>query len=81
MKKINITYMGVTAILTAVAVILFITGFLTPPMGEIDGSVLTAGGILFAFSALWASIFAIVRGADVTIRHGQTDLTINNEKE
>jgi hypothetical protein len=31
---------------------LFVAGFCVPPHGEIDGSILTAGGILFAFATL-----------------------------
>ena len=35
-----------------ISIVLFIGGFFCPPMGQIDGSVLTAGGILFGFAAL-----------------------------
>lgn len=79
--NINITYKGIIAILTGIAIALMIGGFFVPPMGEIDGSVLTACGILFAFSALWVAFFAIERGADVTIKHGATDITINNDSD
>jgi hypothetical protein len=34
------------------SVALFIGGFLVPPMGVIDGSVLKAGGMLLGFGAL-----------------------------
>lgn len=35
-----------------ISVGLFVGGFLVPPLGVIDGSVLKAGGILFGFGAL-----------------------------
>lgn len=79
--KTSKTHVSIIAGLTAVALILIIGGFFTPPMGQIDGSVLTACGIIFAFSALWTAILSLFRGADVTIKHGKTDVTINNDKE
>lgn len=69
----------ITAALTAVSVALMIGGFFCPPMGAIDNSVLKAAGILFAFAALWAVIIGILRGADVKITHGKTNVEINNE--
>lgn len=78
MKNLSIGSYMVTAILTAISVILIIAGFITPPLGSIDGSVLTAVGELFAFAALWTTIIAINRGADVTINHGKTNITIDN---
>lgn len=65
--------------LTAIAVILLVAGFLTPPMGKIDGSVLQGTGILFGFAALWVAAEAIIeRGADVktSLHAGQTSATI-----
>lgn len=50
-------------------------------MGEIDGSVLAAVGEIFAFAALWTTIYSISRGADVTIQHGSTNVTINNDED
>lgn len=41
------------ALLTACAIGLFVWGFFVPPLGIIDGSVLKAGGVLLAFTALW----------------------------
>lgn len=68
----------VTKILTGIAVALIIAGFIVPPLGQIDGSILTAVGEIFAFAALWTTIIAITSGADVTIAHGQTNITIDN---
>ena len=63
---------------------LIVAGFCVPPHGEIDGSVLTACGILFAFATLEVVHIAIRRGLDAKVKHGKTELTIgdlNNETE
>lgn len=35
------------------ATMLFVAGFIVPPMGVVDGSVLKAGGILLGFASLF----------------------------
>lgn len=81
MKALTIKHTGVIAILTTIAVALIVGGFFVPPMGEIDGSVLTAVGEIFAFAALWTTIYSISRGADVKIQHNNTNITIENEAD
>lgn len=83
MKRLNIadSHERVIIVLTIIAIALIVGGFFTPPAGEIDGSVLTAVGEIFAFAALWTTILSIRRGADVTIQHGQTNITIDNPEE
>lgn len=58
---------------------LIIGGFFVPPMGVIDGSVLTAVGELFGFAALSALPY-VINDHRATIQHGNTTLTIE-EKE
>lgn len=63
---------------------LFVAGFCVPPHGEIDGSLLTAGGILFAFATLETVHVALKKGMDAKVKHGQTELMVgdlNNDKE
>lgn len=63
---------------------LFVAGFCVPPHGEIDGSILTAGGILFAFATLETVHVALRKGVDAKVKHGQTELTVgdlNKDKE
>ena len=55
-----------------VAAILIVVGFIIPPTGVIDGSVLTAVGELFAFAALGQVPSLISRDADVSIKHNNT---------
>ena len=57
---------------------LFVAGFCVPPHGEIDGSILAAGGILFAFATLETVHVALRKGVDAKVKHGQTELTIGD---
>lgn len=72
----------VTAILTAISVILLVGGFLCPPMGIIDGSILAASGILFAFAALWVAAYTInVKGGTASVKAGQTEVSISTDDD
>lgn len=62
----------------SITVGLFVAGFCVPPHGEIDGSILTAGGILFAFATLETVHVALRKGVDAKVKHGQTELTISD---
>lgn len=66
---------------TITAIVLVITGFLVPPTGVIDGSVLTAVGELLGFKAVSMLPVFAKRGTDVTLSHGDTSITINNPDE
>ena len=63
--------------LTAIG--LFIASFLVPPMGEIDPSVLKAGGIIFAFAALAEAREAIIEGLGVKVTHGTTTIEVKDQ--
>lgn len=63
------------------AVLLFVGGFFCPPIGVIDGSVLTAAGILLGFAALGVAGQNLANGKDVIFHHGQTEITIGDENE
>lgn len=60
---------------------LIIGGFLVPPLGLIDASVLTAVGELFGFAALGTGITAIERGYDVTVKKGDAEITISDDEK
>lgn len=67
-------------------IFLFVGAALCPPLFQIDGSILAASGILFAFATLWkapALLMSIEKGKQLTIQHGETSLTISskNKKE
>jgi len=55
--------------LTIAAIALIIAGFIVPPLGIIDGSVLTAVGELAGIGALWTIGHAIDHGIDAKLSH------------
>ena len=75
-------FMWCFAIAFGVSVALFIGGFFVPPMGQIDGSVLKAGGILMGGSDLFAVVYMlpaiIASGRGAKFKHGQLEVTIGN---
>ena len=60
---------------------LFVGGFFCPPMGVIDGSVLTAGGILCGFATLAVAGQNLANGKDVKFHHDNTEVTIGDNEE
>lgn len=65
--------------LTTAAVLLIVAGFIVPPTGVIDPSVLTAIGELFGFAALAQIPAMIESGHRVKITHGQTTIEAHDE--
>ena len=65
----------------AFALMLFTGGFFCPPMGVIDGSVLTAGGILLGFATLGVAGQNLENGNDVKFRHGDTEVKIGEDED
>lgn len=63
-----------------VSLILIILGFVVPPMGTIDPSVLTAVGEIFGFATLGVVADAIKEGYDAKIRKGEMEINITNDK-
>lgn len=64
-----------------IAILLFIGGFFCPPKGVIDGSVLTASGILLGFAALGVAGQNLANGKEVTFKKDDINLTIGDEDE
>lgn len=67
-----------------VSVCLLIVGFILPPLGQIDQSVIKAVGELFSFAVLGQipSIVQIWRdGGKVNITHGDTSIEFSRENE
>ena len=65
-------------VLAAIATILLILSFFTPPHYIIDASVIAAVGEIFAFAALFMAWEAIDRGIDAKVTHGNTTIELNN---
>lgn len=69
----------VTGVCFLISVILLIAGFLLPPMGAIDGSVLTAVGELLLFPVVIYGFRAIELGLEVKIQKGDTSVEIHKD--
>lgn len=86
MKTIKEIYKNISKtsfwICFTISVSLLIISFIIPPTGEISPSVLEAVAEIFAFATLGTVIDAIKKGSDITLKHGTTEVTLNNpEKE
>lgn len=60
---------------------LLVGGFFMPPMGMIDGSVLTAVGVLFGFAVLGQIPIIIEVAGYAKISSGNTTIEISKEDE
>lgn len=64
-----------------VSILLAIGGFLAPPTGVIDGSVLTAMGILFGFATLAVGAQAVYNGQMIRFQKDDIEITIGEDEE
>ena len=60
---------------------LIIAGFMFPPPGQIDNSVLVGAGEINGTIALGCILKAIDKGVDATFQHNNTSVTITNKDE
>lgn len=67
-------------ILTGFAIALITAGFVVPPTGIIDPTVLTAVGEIFGFAALGTVIMAIEKGLPAKVQHNSTSFSVGHEK-
>ena len=65
------------------ALILIVAGFIVPPTGQIDNSVLIAVGELNGILAIGAVIKAIDNGRSASIKHNgtETEVTITGDED
>ena len=64
-----------------VSVGLIVGGFFVPPMGVIDGSVLTSVGELLLFPTLLYGFRAVELGLRVKFQKGETSIEIHKQEE
>lgn len=64
-----------------VSIILIVVGFIVPPTGIIDGSVLTAVGEILIFPTLAYAYKAIELGLEVKFQKGETSIEIHREED
>lgn len=84
MKKFYKNYLennGFFLFFSIASLILIVAGFIVPPTGVIDGSVLIAVGELNGTLAIGAVIKAIDKGRSASIKHSGTEVTINKGDE
>lgn len=68
-------------IFSIIGMVMMIAGFILPPMGQIDNSVLVGVGEINGLIAIGAVIKAIDRGSSASIKHNGTELTVNKEEQ
>lgn len=74
----------VTIVLTIVTIALLTYGAITPPPGEIHGSILQGAGILFGFATLWVAAHTIIEvfhDGKLTAKIGNASLSIEQDDE
>ena len=74
----NNTFFWVCSI---IGLLLIIIAFFLPPAAQIHQSVLIAVGEINGFIALGAVIKSIDKGRSASIRHNNTELTINGDED
>ena len=65
-------------ILIAIGVALGVGGFFCPPMGEIDGTVITFFGEILAAVGILLAWHSVDKGIDAKFQHGNTTVTLEN---
>lgn len=65
----------------AVAIGLIIFGAVTPPKGEVSGSLITSVGVLFLWPSLALANKAIEEGKTARIKHNDTEVIIGDRDE
>ena len=63
------------------SLILIVAGFIVPPTGVVDNSVLIAVGELNGTLAIGAVIKAVDKGRSATFHHNNTEVTINSNED
>ena len=63
-----------------VSIALIVGGFIVPPTGVIDGSVLTAVGLLLMFAVVEKIPEAIKAGRNIKVQKGDASLEVTTEK-
>ena len=66
---------------SSIGVILIIVAFILPPLSVIDNSVLIAVGEINGMIALGAVLKSIDKGRTASIKHNNTELTINGDED
>lgn len=63
------------------ALLLIVAGFIVPPMGVIDGSVLIGAGEINATLAIGAVLKAIDKGTPASVKHNGTEISVGDKND
>lgn len=63
------------------SILLIIGGFFVPPIGVIDGSVLTAVGLLLLFATVEKIPEAVKAGRNLKIQKGDFEINVSSEDQ
>ena len=72
--------MRVFTVTFVLSVALIVGGFFVPPIGVIDGSVLSAVGLLLMFATIDKLPAAIKAGKNIKLQKGDSSVEITSEK-
>lgn len=73
--------MRIFRITFVLSVALIVGGFFCPPIGQIDGSVLTAVGLLLMFATIDKIPEAVKAGKSIKIQKGDLELEVTKDQE
>lgn len=80
-KILKLDALEVAAFVIALTgLMLFIAGFIVPPLGEVHPSVLKGIGELLGFVAVFFAWYAVKKGRSAVFTHGNTSATIKPAK-
>ena len=72
--------MRVFTVTFVLSVLLIVGGFFVPPIGVIDGSVLSAVGLLLMFSVIDKLPDAIKAGKSIKLQRGDTSIEVSSAR-
>lgn len=73
--------MKIFRITFVLSVALIVGGFFCPPIGEIDGSVLSAVGLLLMFATIDKIPEAVKAGKSIKVQKGDTSIEVNSDQD
>lgn len=81
MKRLKTMNRKVFYICLIASIALMVGGFFCPPLGIIDGSVLTGVGCLLGFATLNVVMMGIGSGTDIHVEKGDLHIDVDNKNE
>lgn len=80
MKNSEIYVKNAAIVVAAFAILLMVAGFIVPPTGVIDGSVLKASSIFLGFNSMLLVFYCVDKGWGATWQRGDTSVTLSKDE-